>query len=162
MINHDLFLKILEDQTISMEEEHILYNNWLQFSNNEIRVYEYRFSNYLNKEYYIKFMSNFFSIVNFLEKNFNNIFQLYFHSSFNNIVRILEESYEKLLQNRVFFTPFDIYKFDFLSLKYLRLKFKIKKFQEEEKEIYFLLFYKGNLDPINYYDLRYFIYKFLK
>ena len=162
MINHDLFLEILEDQTISMEEEHILYNNWLQFSNNEVRVYEYRFSNYLNKEYYIKFMSKFVSIVNFLEKNFNNIFQLYFHSSLNNIVKILEESYEKLLQNRVFFTPFDIYKFEFLSLKYLRLKFKIKKFQEEEKEMYFLLFYKGNLDPINYYDLRYFIYKFLK
>jgi len=165
MINHNLFLKLLEEkikEPLTIEEEFELYYDWIQFSNNELKLYGYCFSNYLNKEYYIKYMYQLFSIVNFLEKNFNNIFPSYFHSSLNNIVKILEESYENLLKNRVSFTPFDIYKFDFLSLKYLRLKLKIKKFQEKEKELYFLLFYKGNLESINYYDLRYFIYNFLK
>jgi hypothetical protein len=162
MINHDLFIKLLENQSINIEEEHNLYNNWLQFPNNKIKIYEYRFSNYLNKEYYIRCMSQLFSIVNFLEKNFNNIFPSYFNNSLRDILYTLEKNYEKLLKNQAFFTPFDIYKLDFLSLKYTRLKLKIKKFQEKEKELYFLLFYKGNLESINYYDLRYFIYNFLK
>jgi hypothetical protein len=162
MINIDLFLKLLENQSINIEEEHNLYNDWLQFPNNKIKIYEYRFSNYLNKEYYIRCMSQLFSIVNFLEKNFNNIFSSYFNNYLRNILYTLEKNYEKLLKNQAFFTPFDIYKFDFLSLKYIRLKLKIKKFQEKEKELYFLLFYKGNLESINYYDLRYFIYNFLK
>jgi hypothetical protein len=162
MINHNLFIKLLENQAINIEEEHNLYNNWLQFPNNKIKIYEYRFSNYLNKEYYIRCMSQLFSIVNFLEKNFNNIFPSYFNNSLRDILYTLEKNYEKLLKNQTFFTPFDIYKLDFLSLKYTRLKLKIKKFQEKEKELYFLLFYKGNLESINYYDLRYFIYNFLK
>lgn len=96
MINHNLFLKLLEEkikEPLTIEEEFELYYDCLQFSNNKIKIYEYRFSNYLNKEYYIKFMSKFFSIVNFLEKNFKNIFPSYFYNSLHNILNILEENF---------------------------------------------------------------------
>ena len=91
MINIDLFLKLLENQSINIEEEHNLYNDWLQFPNNKIKIYEYRFSNYLNKEYYIRCMSQLFSIVNFLEKNFNNIFSSYFNNYLRNILDMCGE-----------------------------------------------------------------------
>lgn len=162
MRNYDLFIKSLDNQRISIEEEHNLYNNWIQFSNNESRVYEYRFSNYINKEYYIKFMNELFSIVNYLQKNFNNIFRFYFNNSFNDLFNGLEERYKKLLKNINFFTPLDLYKFDFLSLQYKRFQKKIKNFKEKEKELYFLLFYNENFENINYYDIRYLIYNFLK
>lgn len=165
MLNHALFIKLLEEkmkEPITIEDEFELYYDWVQFSNNELRLYEYRFSNYLNKEYYIKFMSQLFSIVNHLEKHFYSIFPFYFKNSLREIINNVRKYYKELLQNNGFFTPFDIYKLDFLSLKYTRLKLKIKKFQEKEKELYLLLFYKGNFDSINYYDIRYFIYDFLK
>lgn len=166
MINHDLYIKSLKEkikEPITIEDEFELYQDWVQLSNIQLEFYKYRFSNYIQKEYYKRFMNHFFILVNHLQKHFSDIFQFYFHHSFKNSFYYLREYYKELIENQEFFTPFDIYKFDFLSLQYNRLKERIKNFQKKEKELYFLIFYKGNLlNQIHYHDIRYLIYKFLK
>ena len=149
-----LSLKLLEkiEEPFSITEEYDLYQEWFYLPTHEFIYFQSNFQNYLEVEFFFRRMEKLLSLVFFLRKNFEIEYRKH-KSIFYQVIQLFEN-----IKKPHYFTPFHIYKFDFLEFQYNVLK---KKFHEREKMEFLLLFYKGDLKPINYCDILYLIFKYL-
>ena len=135
-----------------MTEEYDLYEEWLCLSIEEIMYYEWNFQNYLSVEIFFRRMEIFLSLILFLAKNFDKEY------SKNKWIFYEVIQFFQKIEKPKYFTSFDMYKFDFLEFQYCILK---KKFYEREKLEYLLLFYKGDFQKLNSFDIVYQIFQYL-
>lgn len=145
--------KLLEkiQEPFSIVEEYDLYQEWLYLPTYEFMYFQSNFQNYLSVEIFFQRMETLLSLVLFLRKNFEIEYRKH-KSIFYQVIQLFEN-----IKKPLYFTPFHIYKFDFLELQYNVFK---KKFYEREKIEFLLLFYKGDLKPINYNDISYLIFEY--
>lgn len=141
---------------ISQLEDHFIEENEID-----------SFQDYINKYKMIKRLEFFIEFLDFIEKNFNEIYSLKIEKNpLYNILKIFEyklELFLKTINNFPYFC-FDNEKKKLDRLKYKMIDFqnKIQKQKEKKQILYLSIFYKGEkTEMINFRDVTEMIHEFI-
>ena len=132
----------------------------------------YHFDNVVFQRKYILLgkLECFYEFICFIEEHFNSLFTLNIHRdnykilNIKNSIWIKFNSFEFKIKNEpYFFLPVEKERIDYILKETSQVIQKIeKRLNENDFELFFLIFYKGSAQKINFYGIHPLIYEYLK
>lgn len=166
-LSTDLYRKF---DVIKWNSYDLLWKYYNMLSTEEKKTY--RFDNLLFQRKYILLakLECFYEFISFIQEHFNFLFSLNIHRDNHKILNIKNSiwikfnSFEFNIKNEpYFFLPVEKERIDYILKETSHVIQKIeKRLKENDFELFFLIFYKGSAQKINFYGIHPLIYEYLK
>ena len=166
-LSTDLYRKF---DVIKWNSYDLLWKYYNMLSTEEKKTY--RFDNVVFQRKYILLgkLECFYEFISFIQEHFNFLFTLNIHRdnykilNIKNSIWIKFNSFEFNIKNEpYFFLPIEKERIEYILKETSHVIQKIeKRLNENDFELFFLIFYKGSAQKINFFGIHHLIYQYLK